>query len=170
LGLVTYYVLFAMRVATRQVCFAGCTVNPNEAWMQQVARNLTDGLDGFLLGKRYLLVDRDAKFCAAFRRRLRNAGLICLRLPPRSPNLNAHIERFMRSLREECVDRLIFFREESLGRAVRCFLEHFHRERNHQGLANRIIEPGEEIGRTEGRISSRQRLGGMLRYYYRHVA
>ncbi len=130
-----------MKIATRQVCFAGCTVNPDTCWMEQIARNLTDAFDGFLNGARYLLMDRDTKYSDAFRRILHQAGVICVRLPPRSPNLNAHVERFIRSLREECVDRLIFFGEDSLRRAVREFLFHYHAERNHQGLGNQIIEP-----------------------------
>jgi putative transposase len=169
-GLVTHYLLFAMKVATRQVCFAGSTVNPDGPWMRQIARNLTDAFDGFLNGTRYLLIDRDTKYSDAFRRILRQAGVICVQLPPRSPNLNPHIERFMRSLREECVDRLIFFGDESLRRAVVRFLCHFHRERNHQGLENRIIEPGEQVGRRHGAITCRERLAGLLRYYYRDAA
>jgi len=152
-GLVTYYLLFVMKVATRQV-----------------RRELTNGLDGFLNSTRYLLMDRDTKFTAAFRSILRQAGAICLRLPPRSPNLSPHIERFMRSLKDESVGRLILFGEEALPRTVRSFLLHYHGERNHQGLANRIIDPGEEVGRHEGRVACRQRLGGLLRYYYRPAA
>ena len=166
----TYYLLFVMKQAKRQVHFAGCTVNPDTLWMQQVARNLTDGLAGFLNGRRYLLMDRDTKFCDAFRRILRQAGVICLRLPPRSPNLSPHIERFMRSLKEESVGRLILFGEGTLRRAVLEFLQHYHHERNHQGLENRIIDPGAEVGRQDGRVACRQRLGGLLRYYYRQVA
>lgn len=98
-----------MKVATRQVYFAGCTVNPDFRWMEQIARNITAAFDGFLNGARYLLMDWDTKYADAFRCILRQAGVIGVRLPPRSPNLNAHIERFMRSLGEECVDRLIFF-------------------------------------------------------------
>jgi transposase InsO family protein len=169
-GLVTYYLLFVMKVATRQVHFAGCTVNPDGIWMQQIARNLTDSLSSFLVGTRYLIMDRDTKYTDAFRAALRLAGAICLRLPPRSPNLSPHIERFMRSLKTESLERLIIFGEVMLRRTVREFLDHFHRERNHQGLGNRIIEPGEEVGASEGRVACRQRLGGLLRYYYRRAA
>jgi putative transposase len=88
-GLVTFYLLFVMEVATRRVHFAGCTTNPDEAWMKQVARNLTAFGDGFLEGKRYVLMDRDTKFSAAFRAILQDAGVNAVRLPPRSPNLNA---------------------------------------------------------------------------------
>jgi len=169
-GLVTYYLLFVMKVATRQVHFAGCTVQPDAAWMQQVARNLTDGLESFLGGTRYLLMDRDTKYTAAFRSLLRQAGVICLRLPPRSPNLSPHIERFMRSFKDESVSRLILFSESALRQTVLQFLAHYHGERNHQGLDNRIIEPADHVGSTEGRLACRQRLGGILRYYYRKAA
>jgi transposase InsO family protein len=107
-GLVTIYLLFVLELATRRVHFAGSTTGPDEAWMKQVARNLTVAEEGFLHGKRYVLMDRDAQFCEAFRKSLHDAGIESVRLPPRSPNCNAHLERFMRSLKEECVDRLIF--------------------------------------------------------------
>ena len=105
-GLVTFYLLFVMEVATRRIHFAGCTPNPHELWMKQVARNLTDPFDGFLLGKRYLIMDRDATFSAAFCQILRREGVEAVRLPPRSPHLSPHIERFMRSIKEECLSRM----------------------------------------------------------------
>jgi putative transposase len=166
-GLVTFYLLFVMELATRRVHFAGSTANPEEAWMKQIARNLTDAEEGFLNGKRYVLMDRDAKFCEAFRRGLQSGGVESVRLPPRSPNCNAHLERIMRSLKGECLDRLIFFGESSLRRAVGQFLEHYHAERNHQGLGNRLISAGGEVGRRAGELHGRERLGGILRYYYR---
>ena len=166
-GLVTYYLLFVMEIATRRVHFAGCTVNPDGPWMQQVARNLTDGIDGFRNGKSYLLMDRDTKFTAEFRKTLKDAGTACLLLPPRSPNLNSHIERFMRTIKSEALARRIFFSEASLRRTTLSFLEHYHLERNHQGLANRLIAPGEGVGRSKGTVACRQRVGGLLRYYYR---
>jgi transposase InsO family protein len=169
-GLVTFYLLFVMEVATRRVCFAGCTPNPNESWMKQMARNLTDAEEGFLKEKRYLLMDRDSKFCAAFRQILKDAGTEPVLLPPRSPNLNAHLERFWRSLRGECLNRLIFFGEAALRRASQQLVTHYHRERNHQGLSNRLIEAGPEVGRATGNLACRERLGGMLRYYYRQSA
>ena len=146
-GLVTYYLLFVMEVATRRVHFAGCTANPDEPWMKQIARNLTDCEDGFLNGKRFLIMDRDTKFSDAFRKTLEDEGVESVRLPPRSPNLNPHLERFMRSLKDESLSRLIFFGETSLRTAVGQFLEHYHGERNHQGLGNQLINPGEEVGR-----------------------
>lgn len=101
---------------------------------------------------------------------LKQADVKCLRLPPRSPNLNAHLERFMRSIKEECTSRMIFFGERSLRRAVAVFLEHYHAKRNHQGFDNRIIAPSAEVGDVIGKVECRERLGGMLRYYYRGAA
>jgi putative transposase len=157
-------------LATRRVHCAGITTNPDESWMKQMARNLSAADDGFLCGKRYLLMDRDSKFSAAFRQILSDAGTEPVRLPPRSPNLNAHIERFWRSLREECTDRMIFFGEAMLRRSVLEFVRHYHGERNHQGLDNRLIEPATEVGQRAGDIQRRERLGGLLRYYYRQAA
>jgi transposase InsO family protein len=167
-GLVTFYLLFVMEVATRRVHFAGATCNPEEAWMKQAARNMTDGIDGFVLGKRYLLMDRDAKLCEGFRSTLRQAGVKALRLPPQSPNLNANLERFFLSLKSECLDRMILFGEDSLRVAIEEFVRHYHAERNHQGLGNRLIVARDLSG--DGRIRCRQRLGGLLSYYYRQAA
>jgi putative transposase len=169
-GLVTYYLLFVMEIATRRVHFAGCSLSPDEAWMKQIGRNLTDTFDGFLNGKQYVLMDRDGKFCPAFRAILKDEDIKPVQLPPRSPNLNAYVERFYRSLKEECLDRMIFFGEKSLRSAINTFLEHFHTERNHQGLANRLIELGKGVGLHDGDVLYRERLGGMLRYYYREAA
>ena len=101
---------------------------------------------------------------------LNDAGVEPVLLPPRSPNLNAHIERFHRSLKDEALNRMIFFGERSLRRAVQSFLRHYHTERNHQGLGNTVITPGEEVGRRGGAVITRGRLGGLLRYYYRAAA
>jgi len=169
-GLVTYYVLFVMEVATRRVHFAGCTTNPDEPWMKQIARNLTDCEDGFLNGKRFLIMDRDTKFTDGFCEILEGEGVEVVKLPPRSPDLNPHIERFIRSIKDESLSRLILFGENMLRNAARQFLTHYHTERNHQSLDNKIIQPGEEVGRHDGDVQCRERLGGMLRYYYREAA
>jgi transposase InsO family protein len=169
-GLVTFYLLFVMQVASRRVHLAGCTTSPDEKWMKQVGRNLTDSSDGFLTGTRYVLMDRDAKFSAAFRSILESSDVKAVRLPPRSPNLNSHLERFMRSLKEECLDRMIFLGDSSLRKATTAFLAHYHQERNHQGLDNELIDGGEDVGRATGLVQCRERLGGMLRYYYRAAA
>ena len=169
-GLVTYYLLFVMELATRRVHFAGFTPNPDGPWVEQIARNLTDVEDGFLKGKRYVLRDRDGKFSPAFQGILEAGGVETVPLPPKSPNLNAHLERFHRSLKEECLERLIFFGEAMLRNAVVQFLEHYHQERNHQGLGNRILVPGPEVGQETGKVEGRERLGGLLRYYCRAAA
>jgi Integrase core domain len=164
-GLVTVYLLFVMEMATRRVHFAGTTANPDEPWMLQVSRNLSDAEDGFLRSKKYLLMDRATKFSEAFRVTLQQGGVEAVRLPPRSPNLTPHIERLMRSVKDECLHRMIFFGKTTVQAAVVAFLGHYHQERNHQGLDNRLIEPGEEGARTAGDVVCRERLGSMLRYY-----
>ena len=169
-GLVTYYLLFVMELKTRRVHFAACTSTLGDDLMKQVARNLTDPFDGFLLDKKYILMDRDDNFSSAFRTVLQEAGVEPVRLPPKSPNLNAHLERFHLSIKSECLSRMIFFGEHSLRKAVQEFLLHYHGERNHQGLGNKVIEPGEEVGQTRGAIECRARLGGLLRYYHRKTA
>jgi len=138
--------------------------------MQQVARNLTDCDEGFLLGKEYLIMDRDTKFTEDFRGLLKESSVKAVRLPPRSPKMSAHLERFMRSIKSEALSRMIFFGESSLRRATISYLAHYHQERNHQGLNNRIIEPGDEVGPGRGVVNCRERLGGTLRYYYRDAA
>ena len=169
-GLVTYYLLFFMELATRRVHFAGLTTNPDEAWLLQIARNVTDAEEGFLRGKRYILMDRDTKFSEVFRNTLEDGGVRPVRLPPHSPNLNSHIERFMRSLKEECLGRMIFFGEKALHTATVSYVEHFLTERNHQGVSNRLLLPGSEVGQTAGDIACRERLGGLLQYFYRKAA
>ncbi len=138
--------------------------------MQQMARNLTEVEDGFLKGKRYVLMDRDRKFSDKFREILKSEGVEAVPLPPKSPNLNAQLERFHRSLKEEYLDRMVFFGETMLRRAVTLFLEHYHQERNHQGLDNRILVRGTKVGQNTGKVTCRERLGGLLRYYYRAAA
>ena len=129
-GLVTFYVLLVNEHSSRSVYFAGATPNPNTEWMMQIARNLTDPFDGFVNGKRFIIIDRDRKYCDAFRAMLKNAGTEPLRLPPRSPNLNAWIEawieRFVRSIKEECLNKMVFFGERSLRRAITEYLAHYN--------------------------------------------
>ncbi|MCP3998429.1 MAG: transposase family protein [bacterium] len=169
-GLVTFYVFFVIKFATRKIEISGITANPNEAWMMQIGRNVTDPVDGFLADKKLLILDRDRKFSIAFRELLGTAGVEVVRLPPRSPNLNAHAERFVRSIKDECLNRMIFFGERSLRRATRDFVAHYHAERNHQGLDNRLIEPAKRNGSDIGTTRCMERLGGLLRFYHRAVA
>ncbi len=123
---------------------------------------LTDVFDGFLHHKRFIILDRDRKFCEAFRALLESDGTTPLRLPPRSPNLNAYAERDVRSIKEECLERMIFFGEASLHRALREYVVHYHRDR--------LIAPEDYVGQRSGRVQCRERLGGMLRYYHRQAA
>jgi putative transposase len=138
--------------------------------MSQIGRNLTDAVDGVLNGKRYLIYDRDPLFTTEFLNMVADVDVESVRLPPRSPNLNTYAERFVRTIKESCLERMILFGEESLRTAVHNFVAHYHTERNHQGLANRLISP--EAGHLEktGLVQRRQRLGGMLNYYYRSAA
>ena len=169
-GLVSYYVLVVMELATRRVEIAGITPHPTAAFMRQCARQLTDPFDGFLLGKRYLIHDRDTKFTDAFAQLLRDSGVEPVILPPRSPNLNAHCERFVRSIKEEALGQMIFMGEASLRYVLHQYLSHYHTERNHQGLDNHLIAPEVAVGRQRGQVVRRKRLGGLLSYYYREAA
>lgn len=117
-GLVTHYLLFVMSLADRVVHIAGITTRPGESWMLQIGRNITEEQAGALHSKRYLIIDRDTKYSEQFRRLIRDGGTKVIRLPPRSPNLNAYAERFVRSIKDECLDRMIFVGQESLRRAV----------------------------------------------------
>ena len=138
--------------------------------MEQLARNLTDAVDGLLLGKRFLIHDRDPIFTEAFDEILRSVGITPVKLPPRSPNLNAFAERWVRSIKSECLDRMIFFSEASFRRAIETYLVHYHAERNHQGLGNRLISTPPFPSVDAGRVRCRDRLGGILRFYYREAA
>ena len=126
-------------------------------------------MDGFLSGYRYLIHDRSTLFTKEFLSILETAEMKSVRLPPRSPNLNAFAERFVRSVKEECLSRMILIGARSLRRAVDQFCEHYHGERNHQGLDNKIIEPDFSLD-GEGEVQCRELLGGLLRYYHRDSA
>jgi putative transposase len=144
-GLVTYYVLFFIHLESRRVAIAGITVHPNEAWMKQMARNATMDEHGALLGCRYLLHDRDTKFTRSFRAIIASGNVEPVVLPAQSPNLNAYAERWVRSVKEECLSKVILFGERSLRRALNEYVEHFHAERNHQGKGNVLLFPARRI-------------------------
>ena len=169
-GLVTMYVLFFIRLRTRQVHLADITPYPTEAWMQQVVRNVTMADVGFLQGCRYLLHDRDTKFSPAFRQLLLSGGVKPLRLPAHSPNLNAFAERWVESVKTECLSKLILFGERSLPYVLDQYLTHYHEERNHQGKDNMLLFPGPENMQGKGTVQVRSRLGGLLNYYHRAAA
>ena len=145
---------------------AGSTPTPDAGFMAQVARRLTDAVDGFLASHRFLICDRDSKWTDTFRHIVQDAGLRIVLTPIQAPNANAYAERFVRSIREECLDRLILFGERRLLRVLDEFVTHYHWERNHQGLGNELIMPeARPLGGTRARC--RERLGGLLRYYHR---
>ncbi|HEY5864311.1 MAG TPA: helix-turn-helix domain-containing protein [Candidatus Tectomicrobia bacterium] len=170
-GLVTYYVVFFMHLGSRQVHVAGVTPHPNEAWMMQVARNVTMEEWGCLSPGQYLIHDRDAKFCAAFQRIIDDAGIERVVLPPRSPNLNAYAERWVRSVKDEALSRMILFGEPSLWHVLKAYVDHYHQERNHQGKGNVLLFPLPSLsGAYDGLIQCRERLGGLLKYYEREAA
>ena len=169
-GLVTHDMLFVISVTDRVVHVAGITPNPTEAWMLQVARNLVDEQSGALASKRYLITDRDTKYTQSFRRLLNDSGTEAIRLPPLSPNLNAYAERFVRSIKDECLEKMIFCGQASLRRAIGEYVAHYHSERNHQGLENRLTHSDGRNRDRNGRVTRRGRLGGMLNYYSRAAA
>jgi putative transposase len=168
-GLVRYVVLFVLKLRTRTVEIAGITSHPDEVWMTQVARNLTDAHEGFLRGVQHVILDRDPLYTVTFRRLLRDSGVKSPRLPARSPNLNAFAERFVGSVRAECLDRMVLFGEGHFRAAVREFVHHYHEERPHQGLGNERIAPTTTLNGTCP-VRCRDRLGGLLKFYYREAA
>jgi putative transposase len=159
-GLITHYVLFVIELGKRIVHILGITTHPDEAWMLQVGRNATDALDGALVGKSHLIIDRDTKYSRQFRRLIAESRTAVIRLPPRSPNLNAYAERFVRSIKEECLNWMIFVGQVSLRRAIGEFIAHYHMERNHQGIGNRLIQPRAKQPIPKAQVQRRQRLGG----------
>ena len=171
-GLVTFYVLFFIHLESRKVEVAGITTHPNERWMKQIARNITMDEWGFLGGYRYLIHDRDAKFCRSFRQIVESGHVKTVPLPARSPNLNAYAERWVKSAKDECLSRLILFGEASLRRALREYSAHYHGERNHQGKNNVLLFPSAPAreARLDASVACRERLGGLLKYYHGEAA
>jgi putative transposase len=161
-----------MHLESRRVSLGGMTPYPDHKWMEQQARNATMEEWAFLRGCRYLLHDRDTKFCASFRELIESGSVKTIRLPARSPNLNSFAERWVRSVKEECLSRLILFGERSLRRALQQYVVHYHEERNHQGKENLILFPLETEGarNRKAAVRCRERLGGLLKYYERKAA
>jgi transposase InsO family protein len=120
--------------------------------------------------KRYLIHDRDTTFTQAFDGMLKASGVEPIVLPPRSPNLNAYVERFVRSIKEKALRQMLMLGERSLHYVLQQYLTHYHTERNHQGLANQLIAPERGLESRSGQVRHRDRLGGLLRYYYRDAA
>lgn len=166
-GIVMYRVHFVIDLMSRKVEITHIGCQYCESLMLQIARNLTDSFSGFIQGKRYLLHDRDPLFTNAFRKLIRNSKTVPFKLPRNMPMMNGYAERFVKSIKVECLDRMLFFGEDALRRAVNEYVNHYHHERPHQGLKNNIIEPNAEVFRNQGEIRKIAHLGGLLNYYYR---
>ena len=167
-GLVTHYVLFVVHHATRAMHISGVTPNPDGNFMAQVARNLTDAEDGFLKDIRYLILDLDTKFTDRFKGILKSAGVEVVNTAYQVPNMNAFAERWVLSVKSECLNRMILFGEASLRRALGQYCDHFHTKRPHQGIGNELIaatKPSESS--DDGVVVETKRLGGLLRSYHR---
>jgi Integrase core domain len=162
--LVTHYTVFVIDLASRRVQILGSTPHPEVLFMQQAVRTLTMAELDELSVPAVLNCDRDRKGAGDVRRRLRDAGVRVVMTPERAPNANAYAERFVRSIKEECLDRLVPLGERHFRRAVTEYVEHYHRERNHQGLDNRLIA-AEPSTQASGRVRRRPRLGGLLNFY-----
>ncbi len=149
-GLVTCYVLAVMHLKTRLVHIAGTTPNPNARCMKQVCRNITDTEDGFMKDVSHFIVNRDTCFITMRQCLEEDTNTKVVLLPPKSPDLNAYMERWFRSLKIECLNRMIFFERKSPENAVREYVEHYHAERNYQKLINHPIDPEKGVGAVAG--------------------
>ena len=170
-GLVTYYVLFFIRIGTREVYVAGVTPHPDQRWMMQIARHMTMADWSILVPGRHLIHDRDGKYCPAFQQMIEAVGAKPIALPPRSPNLNAYAERWIRSVKDEALSRLILFGERSLRYAPNEYVTHYHTERPHQGKGKVVLMPSPPYrAARQGPIRCHERLGGLLKYYAQEAA
>ena len=165
-GLATCYVLLFIHLESCKVDIAGITSNPHDMWMQQVARNVTMDEWGFLGNCKYLLHDRDTKYTKSFCAIVKAGKVKPVALPARSPNLNAFAERWVRSVKEECLSKLILFGQGSLRRALDQYVAHYNQERNHQGKSNVLLFPKVTKRPGQGPVQCRERIGGLLRYYH----
>ena len=168
-GLTRYLVFFVIDLATRRVEIAGIHADPCETQMLQWARNLTDCQEGFLKDKRILIHDRDPLFTRRFRQTLRSAGVRALKLPKQSPNLNPVAESFVRNIKRECLNKMILFGERHVRHVISEHIDHYLTERPHRGLGNVRITDSEPDTR-DGPVLCRERLGGLLKSYYRQAA
>ncbi len=171
-GTVRYMVFFVIELRTRAVHVAGVRVDPDGAWMMQAARNLLDAEDGFLRDATHIIHDRDPVFTKAWRSLLKSEGVKCVRIPAKSPNCNPHAERFVKTIRSECLDHFVIFGERHLRHLLREFVTHHNAERFHQALDGQLIRPPATASNdngTTGTIQCRSRLGGLLNYYHRQA-
>ena len=168
-------VFFVIEIKTRAIHIAGIRVAPDADWTKQVARNLVDPepIDGFLRNAKFLVHDRDPLFNRAWSQLLGNAGVSCVAIPAQSPNCIPYAERFVRTVREECLDRFVIFGEAHLRHLLGEFVQHYNRERYHQGIGGKLVMPNllaETDNGAVGTIKTRSRLGGILNSYHREAA
>jgi putative transposase len=166
-------VFFVIEIKTRAVEIAGIEVDPDGEWMKQMARNLTDPMDGFLRHAMYLVHDRDPLFVEGFTAILRERGVESVKIPAQSPNCNSYAERFVKTIKHECLNEFVIFGERHLRYLIKEFVEHHHAERFHQGLGGKLIEEptgaATDAG-SKGKVVCRSRIGGMLNFYHREAA
>ncbi len=164
-----FYVLFFIELESRRVHLAGCTTNPSGGWVIQQARNLS--FTSLFERMRFLIHDRDSKFTAAFDEVFRSEGIEVIHTPIRAPQANAYAERFVRTVRAECLDWLLILGRRHLERVLGAYAAHYNRERPHRGLALHSPEPATAIPRpNSGRIERRDLLGGLIHEYHRAAA
>ena len=132
--------------------------------MKQMARNLTDPISGFLRNKKYLIHDRDPLFTKEFRAILKAGGVKPVKTTVASPNLNPFVERFVRSIKYECLNKILIFGERHFRYVISEYMKFYHFERPHQGIGNNIIDPQPQ---GKGEIVCHERLGGLLKSYRR---
>ena len=172
-GKVTYYVLFFIHVGTRRVHISGMTCQPNGPWVEQQARNLVMDLAERGEKASYLIRDGDTKFTEKFDEVFKSEGIKVKKLPFRSPNLNAFAERFVQSIKNECIGQFVVFGERHLEYLIREYERHYNTVRPHQGLGNQTIIAAPlpiEVPLNPSEIECESRLGGLLRHYYRRAA
>ena len=166
IGLKTIYVLFFIELGTRRIHLAGCTANPNVPWVTQQARNLIWELEEEAQEKAYLIRDNDKKDPDAFDTVFASEGIEIVTIPYRAPRANAFAERWVRSVRGECLDRILIVNERHLHRVLKEYIEYYNQARPHQGIGQQIPISGPERS-TVGPIHRRNVLGGIIHDYFR---
>lgn len=166
-GLTRFHVLFVIDLATRRVEIVGISDRPYGDWVCNALRQQLDGFDGFLRHHKHLIHDRDPLFTQAMIDMLGAYGIKSIKLPPKSPNLNAYAERFVRSIKHECLNRIIPIGERHLWRAVDAYVRHYNHHRPHQGVGNVVLDPSFEPAEPVGEIVCDEQLGGLIRSYRR---